>query len=326
MKEELFFLIKHDIGKSLKLLRSNSNISQRELSDKVFLSKSTISRFENNTQSPAIDELVTYLSGIDVSLSDYFSKALELSDESQKINNAIQKVLLHYQEYKNYKLNLIQKDLLFLKEVYDNVNDRNFNTYLPVEKYIQLHILYPKYFTKIDKNVINKKSTNILKKKCWLLSDYNYIVVTIQYMSPNDLMFLSERIIHTDYQNLSNYERRAYNTIIENLTDNLLIRRKDYQKININVQLILSKLFKFWDYYSSRYPNIENILIKQHNHTLFEMAFNKENKFTSYQEAKRRCELLKTLDLGYLADMMLQELDNFKHDVTTENSYLISTI
>lgn len=316
-------MIKHDIGFTLKYLRKNYGISQKDLCEKIHLSQSTISRFENNSQSPVIEELIMYLNGIEVSLSDYFTKAIELSNTNMQLTSAIQKILLHYHDYKNSKLYLIQEELLLFKTIYDDMTDEFFNVYLETDRYIQLHTIYPNYFKPINIDLINKKAERLLNQRLWLLQDINFLLVTIHYLIPNNILILLERIIHADYKTFNQFERRSFETILENLSDNFLNNRKKYEKMNIPVKKLLNRLFDFWDNYSSKYSNTENILIRQHNHTIFQLCYGK-NKKTFLDEGFNRCRIMKTLGLDYLSDLMMQELKAYQHGIKNDVQYFIT--
>ncbi|RRJ83484.1 cupin domain-containing protein [Aestuariirhabdus litorea] len=73
-----------DVGGRLKAIRKQHGLSQRELAKRVGVTNSTISMIEKNSVSPSISSLKKVLSGIPMSLVDFFSMDLE-PDHTQKI-------------------------------------------------------------------------------------------------------------------------------------------------------------------------------------------------------------------------------------------------
>lgn len=61
------------IGSQLKALRKAKNLTTQELADKVSISQSYISRFENNRAIPDIDMLERILMALGSDLSSFFS-------------------------------------------------------------------------------------------------------------------------------------------------------------------------------------------------------------------------------------------------------------
>jgi len=66
-----------DIGYRLQALRKSKGMSQRELAKRVGVTNSTISLIEQNRVSPSISSLKKVLSGIPISLADFFTKDLD---------------------------------------------------------------------------------------------------------------------------------------------------------------------------------------------------------------------------------------------------------
>lgn len=60
--------------------------------------------------------------------------------------------------------------------------------------------------------------------------------MTIHDLIPNNILILLERIIHADYKTFNQFERRSFETVLENLSANLLNNRKKYEKMNIPVK------------------------------------------------------------------------------------------
>lgn len=59
-----------NLGQRLRQLRNERKMTQEELSEKFFINKSSISRYENNTQMPELELLLRISNFFDVSL-DY---------------------------------------------------------------------------------------------------------------------------------------------------------------------------------------------------------------------------------------------------------------
>jgi len=71
-----------DVGARLKNIRKLKGLSQRELAKRAGVTNSTISMIEKNSVSPSVSSLKKVLSGIPMSLVDFFS--LELEEDSQR--------------------------------------------------------------------------------------------------------------------------------------------------------------------------------------------------------------------------------------------------
>nr|WP_115720649.1 cupin domain-containing protein [Gallaecimonas mangrovi] len=71
-----------DVGKRLRLLRKKNGLSQRELAKRAGVTNSTISMIEKNSVSPSVSSLKKVLSGLPLSLVDFFS--MDLEDESKR--------------------------------------------------------------------------------------------------------------------------------------------------------------------------------------------------------------------------------------------------
>ncbi|MPY23196.1 cupin domain-containing protein [Shewanella psychropiezotolerans] len=70
-----------DIGASLKVIRKQKGLSQRELAKRAGVTNSTISMIEKNSVSPSVSSLKKVLSGLPLSLVDFFS--MEGNGESE---------------------------------------------------------------------------------------------------------------------------------------------------------------------------------------------------------------------------------------------------
>ncbi|QYJ78049.1 cupin domain-containing protein [Shewanella acanthi] len=73
-----------DIGASLKTVRKMKGLSQRELAKRAGVTNSTISMIEKNSVSPSVSSLKKVLSGIPMSLVEFFSIEAEAEVESEQ--------------------------------------------------------------------------------------------------------------------------------------------------------------------------------------------------------------------------------------------------
>ncbi len=73
-----------DIGNRIKKYREHINLSQEGLADKVYVSRQTISNWENNKSYPDINSLKLLTSIFDVSLDEFIKGDIE--EMKKKIN------------------------------------------------------------------------------------------------------------------------------------------------------------------------------------------------------------------------------------------------
>ena len=66
-----------EIGKKIKALRIQKNLTQEELADRAELTKGFISQVERNQASPSIATLTDMLECLGISLADFFSERAE---------------------------------------------------------------------------------------------------------------------------------------------------------------------------------------------------------------------------------------------------------
>ncbi len=62
-----------DVGARLKEVRTQKQLSQRELAKRAGVTNSTISLIEQNRVSPSVSSLIKVLQGLPISLQDFFS-------------------------------------------------------------------------------------------------------------------------------------------------------------------------------------------------------------------------------------------------------------
>lgn len=71
----------NNIGAKLRALRKAKGFTTQEIADKVNVSQSYISRFENGRAIPNIDMLESILQALDTNLSTFFSEDLQEDSE-----------------------------------------------------------------------------------------------------------------------------------------------------------------------------------------------------------------------------------------------------
>ena len=77
-----------DVGVRLHAIRKQKGLSQRELAKRAGVTNSTISMIEKNSVSPSISSLKKVLSGIPMSLVEFFSLDVEQGNGSQVVYKA----------------------------------------------------------------------------------------------------------------------------------------------------------------------------------------------------------------------------------------------
>ena len=77
-----------DVGVRLQGIRKLKGLSQRELAKRAGVTNSTISMIEKNSVSPSISSLKKVLSGIPMSLVEFFSLDMEEENSTQVVYKA----------------------------------------------------------------------------------------------------------------------------------------------------------------------------------------------------------------------------------------------
>ncbi len=77
-----------DVGERLQSIRKLKGLSQRELAKRAGVTNSTISMIEKNSVSPSISSLRKVLSGIPMSMVEFFSEELEQQNPTQVVYKA----------------------------------------------------------------------------------------------------------------------------------------------------------------------------------------------------------------------------------------------
>lgn len=92
----------YDFGETLRKLRHNRNLTQKELGSMVGLSKAVVSKYENSMGYPTFDVLVRIAKYFGVS-TDYLlgigtSKTLDASGLTDSQINAVQQLISEFQQ------------------------------------------------------------------------------------------------------------------------------------------------------------------------------------------------------------------------------------
>lgn len=77
-----------DVGQRLQSIRTLKGLSQRELAKRAGVTNSTISMIEKNSVSPSVSSLKKVLSGIPMSLVEFFSLESEQENTAQVVYRA----------------------------------------------------------------------------------------------------------------------------------------------------------------------------------------------------------------------------------------------
>ncbi len=77
-----------DVGERLKSIRKLKGLSQRELAKRAGVTNSTISMIEKNGVSPSISSLKKVLSGIPISIGDFFTMDLDAIEAAPVVYRA----------------------------------------------------------------------------------------------------------------------------------------------------------------------------------------------------------------------------------------------
>lgn len=96
-------MTKYFNGEALKQLRKNRGLTTTELAEKVAVSQSYISRFENNKAVPDVEMLGKILEALDSNLATFFYNEKESSVDLQELQSILDKLseeerkaLIHY--------------------------------------------------------------------------------------------------------------------------------------------------------------------------------------------------------------------------------------
>lgn len=268
---------KYDIGSFVKFVRTNANLSQKELATKANLSQSSLSKLESGMRDPKLGEFLQILSSLNISTSDFFLKSRNLQKEMKDVENNYTKIMLHYGEYKNSKTELIHEELIYFKNIFQSFKINGiFDVRMDIRWYIQLPKIFPEYFQTPDTELLNKEIIHIFTQKEFYLTDYYFIANSLPFLYPATIEH-----IYTHIQNFNmfipNAEiRRSYYTIFENLSDYFLINYQQYKQNDLQQRILTT--FKFWKEFLQKYPNFTSEHLYQHNYAMYQFLFNLKTK------------------------------------------------
>ena len=69
------------IGEKIEQYRKRLNLSQEELSNKLFVSRQTISQWENNQTSPTIDNFLRLCDIFGITMNDFFEDNVSTNEK-----------------------------------------------------------------------------------------------------------------------------------------------------------------------------------------------------------------------------------------------------
>jgi len=98
------------IGEKLRALRKSQGLTTNELANKVNVSQSYISRFENNRAIPDIDMLQRILTALNTDLASFFSTEMTLSEDMIHLLDTLKTMSPEAREKLNEFLKLIKKE------------------------------------------------------------------------------------------------------------------------------------------------------------------------------------------------------------------------
>lgn len=114
-----------ELGKKIKQMRQQLNLTQEELADRCELTKGYISQLENNLTSPSIATLCDILNALGTTLSDFFREEQEekvVFSESEFIEKDSDGVIWNW-VIPNAQKNMMEPVLVELKEDSATIED-----------------------------------------------------------------------------------------------------------------------------------------------------------------------------------------------------------
>ena len=83
------------IGEKIEQYRKRLNLSQEELSNKLFVSRQTISQWENNQTSPTIDNFLRLCDIFGITMNDFFEDNVSTNE---KLSESKEEYIWRYSE------------------------------------------------------------------------------------------------------------------------------------------------------------------------------------------------------------------------------------
>src|SRR5690625_1470222 len=104
-------MMDNHIARKLKALRKANNYTTQELADKVNVSQSYISRFENGRAVPDVDMLERILHALDSNLPSFFSSEMdELPEDLIQLIHTLKTLSPEARRKLNEFISLVQED------------------------------------------------------------------------------------------------------------------------------------------------------------------------------------------------------------------------
>lgn len=315
---------KNDIAKALTELRKELNLSQKEVANALFMNPSTLNKIEKGTRNITVPELLTLLNFYNVPLQSVKELIHNKTTNSkiESLDNSYNRIVSHYQKYKDTNLKLIQNDLDTFQEFFYEANNLvKFDMKHNIQWFTQLTFMFPLYFPQENKKILEKYIEAILARQNWLESDYLAIFNCIPHLQPSIVNKIYKKVIINDFERLKHNHRRYFEMILENLSDYFLTHYS-HKEIK-NPENKLNELFEKWNTYIHKYNPIENKIIYNHNYSMYLMLFEKLDKEIVYNECLKRNEALKTLGLSNIADPLLTEAKSYKNNTNGNLNIII---
>lgn len=305
---------KHDIGNALKKIRTNRNIQQQDLAPKIGISRSTLARLENNDKDITVRELLMYLNYFDIPISTFFTKLIFLESELENITNNFNIIANHYEKHKNNNLHLIKNEINFFRNYFEELEKDNLvNLGFNIQYYMELPLMYPKYFLPPNVKLLNLQALTILHSDYLFEDDYLFLGTSIPYLSTTTIDFITNTFKETEYNNFSNSSRQYYELLFENLSDYYLVHYKEYDSDHF--LSYIQTVFKVWDTYCKVFGSLQNKIVYQHNYTMYEFLTNKRDKEILKIECDKRYNNLVDLRFDTFAEQLKNESDDYYNGV-----------
>lgn len=97
------------IGEKIAVFRKNSGMSQDDLAQKLFVSRQTISQWENDQTTPTIENLVRLCQMFTVTMNDFFDDMGKINCEDSKYDQALKNGFTYTDNELNIALRVIHK-------------------------------------------------------------------------------------------------------------------------------------------------------------------------------------------------------------------------
>lgn len=301
---------KYDIGTNLKKLRLERGLTQKELASITGISRGTLSRIENKEKDITILELVKHLNYYNIPLNSFFTKIIYIDTDRENITKNFNTIVSHYQNEKNNNLYLIKKEIHFFRQLFEDLEKNKLtNLGFNIQYYMELPLMYPKYFKSPNIKLLNYHTLSILNSNYWFEDDYVFLACAIPHLTSSIIDYFTKKFKNIDFDNLNNVTRNYYEIIFENLTDFYLV---NYKKFDLEtLESTIQNVFNHWNIYAPKFSSMQNKIILKHNYTMYEFLFNKRDKEILKKECIERSQNLSNLVFPLLANQIQNEADDY---------------